>query len=157
MDAMRIEWRYEPEGYDLGAHGWYLPDFWLPQVKMFAEVKPYKFARYEDEIEKLAELVRRTGHDVCLFWDTPDHDQVFYLTGHYQYGELVSAEVARDDLLFSERPRWLDEGRFFSSSGCETNNFPWPGKTDYTEQAHEWQHAAAKAMSAQFTSDAWSI
>ena len=36
----RIEWQYEPEGFDLGDAGLYLPDFWLPQVSMWAEVKP---------------------------------------------------------------------------------------------------------------------
>jgi hypothetical protein len=40
FDALGIEWVYEPEGYDLGELGWYLPDFWLPQLGCLAEVKP---------------------------------------------------------------------------------------------------------------------
>lgn len=39
FDALGIEWEYEPEGYDLGEAGWYLPDFWLPGLKMWVEVK----------------------------------------------------------------------------------------------------------------------
>lgn len=27
FDALGIKWEYEPEGYDLGEAGWYLPDF----------------------------------------------------------------------------------------------------------------------------------
>lgn len=40
FDALGIQWEYEPEGYDLGAAGWYLPDFWLPGAAFHAEVKP---------------------------------------------------------------------------------------------------------------------
>ena len=40
FDALGIDWEYEKEGYDLGAAGWYLPDFWLPDNHgCFFEVK----------------------------------------------------------------------------------------------------------------------
>lgn len=39
LDALAIDYRYEPEGYDLGKHGLYLPDFWLPDLKYVIEVK----------------------------------------------------------------------------------------------------------------------
>lgn len=38
LDALKIRWEYEKEGYQLES-GWYLPDFWLPQFNMFLEVK----------------------------------------------------------------------------------------------------------------------
>lgn len=40
FDALGIRWEYEPEGFDLGPHGWYLPDFWLPELDCWAEIKP---------------------------------------------------------------------------------------------------------------------
>jgi len=39
FDALGIKWEYEPEGYDLGVDGWYLPDFWLPEFRVFVEIK----------------------------------------------------------------------------------------------------------------------
>ena len=33
FDAMGIKWEYEPEGYDLGGGVYYLPDFYLPEVR----------------------------------------------------------------------------------------------------------------------------
>lgn len=39
FDAMGIAWEYEKEGFDLGAAGWYLPDFWLPVLRTWVEVK----------------------------------------------------------------------------------------------------------------------
>jgi hypothetical protein len=47
FDAAGIEWRYEDQGYELeqtpllmeNGGSYYLPDFWLPQLNMFFEVK----------------------------------------------------------------------------------------------------------------------
>lgn len=38
FDHLGIEWRYEPEGFETPA-GWYLPDFYLPAVKRWVEIK----------------------------------------------------------------------------------------------------------------------
>lgn len=40
FDAAGIEYQYEPEGFDVGEGFRYLPDFYLPQFKVYAEVKP---------------------------------------------------------------------------------------------------------------------
>lgn len=58
FDAVGIEYEYEKEGYDLGKVGYYLPDFWLPQVEMWAEVKPVNFTM--EETEKLKNLSAKT-------------------------------------------------------------------------------------------------
>ena len=41
FDAAGIEWQYEVEGFKFNVNGtYYLPDFWLPQLKIFAEARP---------------------------------------------------------------------------------------------------------------------
>lgn len=35
-----INYEYETEGFDLNGE-WYLPDFWLPDFKVFVEIKPF--------------------------------------------------------------------------------------------------------------------
>lgn len=40
FDALGVEWEYEKQGFDLGAGRYYLPDFWLPKLGAWAEVKP---------------------------------------------------------------------------------------------------------------------
>jgi hypothetical protein len=41
FDALNVEWRYEPEGFNLGEPlGCYLPDFYLPKFNTWCEVKP---------------------------------------------------------------------------------------------------------------------
>lgn len=37
--AMNVRFEYEPEGYNFGEAGMYLPDFWLPDHRMFVEIK----------------------------------------------------------------------------------------------------------------------
>lgn len=55
FDALGIEYLYEHEGFDLGEPlGWYLPDFWLPGIECWAEVKPKIFTEIEfDKCKKL--------------------------------------------------------------------------------------------------------
>lgn len=39
FDVIGFRWEYEPEGYDLGEHGNYLPDFYLPDFNCWIEIK----------------------------------------------------------------------------------------------------------------------
>lgn len=38
FDDLGIKWEYEFEGYDIKGT-WYLPDFWLPEIGCFCEIK----------------------------------------------------------------------------------------------------------------------
>lgn len=38
FDEFKIRWAYEPEGYNIDKTN-YLPDFWMPDIKTFFEVK----------------------------------------------------------------------------------------------------------------------
>ena len=40
FDHLGIKWDYEPEGFELGNGLRYLPDFWLPDLKLWVEIKP---------------------------------------------------------------------------------------------------------------------
>jgi len=69
FDALGIEWVYEPEGYDLGEAGWYLPDFLLSELNSWAEVKPYILT--SDELEKCYLLAKETRMPCLLLVDIP--------------------------------------------------------------------------------------
>ena len=49
LDTLGLEYAYEHEGFNLGALGWYLPDFYLPLFDCYAEVKPTVFTYGEFE------------------------------------------------------------------------------------------------------------
>ena len=78
FDALGIAWEYEKKEYDLGDAGWYLPDFWLPQFRMWAEVKPEVFN--EVETAKVEALAKATGHDVLQLVGMPDTREVGSVT-----------------------------------------------------------------------------
>jgi hypothetical protein len=63
--TLGVRYEYEKEGYDLGAAGWYLPDFWLPDQKCWQEVKGQPATK--EEMLKAAILAQATGFPVALF------------------------------------------------------------------------------------------
>lgn len=40
LDALKVEWDYEPEGFDFGSGFRYLPDFYVPSWNVYIEIKP---------------------------------------------------------------------------------------------------------------------
>lgn len=73
FDAMKIEWVYESEGFDLGDGGWYLPDFWFPRARQFAEIKGQGFS--PDEKDLCMALAVQSGHAVLMFDGQPESRQ----------------------------------------------------------------------------------
>jgi hypothetical protein len=70
FDTIGLKWEYEKEGYNLGSAGTYLPDFWLSQVNMWAEVKPQEFN--QEENEKAKALANSTRFPVLRLIGMPD-------------------------------------------------------------------------------------
>lgn len=84
FDLVSVAWDYEPDGYDLGALGWYLPDFYLSDFDTFIEIKP-KTGDKEKVTAQLKALTALTGSAAWgLFGDPYDH-QWLYL--HLSTGE----------------------------------------------------------------------
>src|SRR6266567_4213531 len=67
FDALGIKYEYEKEGYDLSGT-WYLPDFWLPKMKCFIEVKGQ--APTDEEKGKAKLLSISTGKPVHIIAGT---------------------------------------------------------------------------------------
>lgn len=74
FDAMGLEWQYEPEGFELGQAGRYLPDFYLPKYDVWCEVKAQKLNAIERE--KAFALSSFTNKPVIEFGQIPDPDEV---------------------------------------------------------------------------------
>jgi hypothetical protein len=52
MDHYRIAWQYEPEAFQLPSGVFYRPDFWLPEITTWLEVK----GPHRERVEKAEEL-----------------------------------------------------------------------------------------------------
>ena len=70
FNTLRIEFQYEPEGFVLPDGTCYLPDFWLPCVRLYAEVKPV--APTIEELSKCRQLACASGMDTLLLVGPPD-------------------------------------------------------------------------------------
>lgn len=74
FDALGVQWEYEPEGFDLGAVGWYLPDFRISSggvSVVWVEVKgQYPTA---DEHQRLATLCSAKSERGLLVWGVPSN------------------------------------------------------------------------------------
>ena len=77
FDTLGVKYEYEKEGFDLGDAGWYLPDFWLETVEMWAEVKPVAFTTEEEN--KCVLLAEGTQHSVLMLDGIPDQDHMYGL------------------------------------------------------------------------------
>lgn len=62
FDALGIKWEYEKEGYDLSEYGWYLPDFYLPERKLWIEVK----GQQPTDIEESKAFQLSNGTDIPI-------------------------------------------------------------------------------------------
>ena len=75
FDALGIEWEYEKEGYDLGGTR-YLPDFWLPGLRFWVEIKGEHPS--EDESVKARLLAEATKRPVYVFFGGMDLPEDFW-------------------------------------------------------------------------------
>lgn len=120
FDALGIKWVYEPEGFDLGAAGWYLPDYWLPDLGLWCEVKPAEPPA--GELRKLQALAEGQGANVLLLMGEPgapeeitENDPAYRYepayrssyTGRLFVGDFPAAEEIAEH-YFELRPR-LDQ------------------------------------------------
>jgi hypothetical protein len=72
FDAFDVDWEYEVEGYNLGAAGYYLPDFVVCNG-LFVEIKPGD-ATLGDAYTKCEALHKQSSRDVLLLKGNPrDH------------------------------------------------------------------------------------
>ncbi len=64
FDYMNVRWEYEKQGYELPS-GCYLPDFWLPQIECWVEIKGA--LPTDGELQLAGELATGTGSRVFVF------------------------------------------------------------------------------------------
>lgn len=66
FNAVDIPYRYEHQGFNLGNGVFYLPDFYLPDLELWIEVKGTHPT--DDEIIKASLLAQRQANPVHLTW-----------------------------------------------------------------------------------------
>ena len=70
MDQLPVEWRYEAEGFALPS-GAFVPDFYLPRLEMWVEIKPNRRFATERDLRLCEELAQAQRQRVVLFAGVP--------------------------------------------------------------------------------------
>lgn len=111
FDTLGIKWEYEREGFNLGEYN-YLPDFWFPDLEMFAEVKPKEFT--DDEERKARLLVKETRFHLLKLVGVPERKTYFSIEIN-DMDEFWECEYILSN--YHNYPR--DERRFYSMPGYD--------------------------------------
>lgn len=92
FDAMGIKYLYEPEGYRLSDGTCYLPDFFLPDMDQFFEVKGV--LKLTDE-RKIKRFIRESNGSVTIGYD----DFTFTTCSRYEPGNPPAMENKSNSVL----------------------------------------------------------
>lgn len=156
FDALAMDWTYEPEGFELADGTRYLPDFYIPSMGLYVEVKGSSPTTIE--AAKCERLAFETGAAVLLThglpcehpsllycWDTTDTGAGGFWSGYVTmefWEQAAPSAVVHDDAI-------LTHGRaLFLDVACrhwlETSFAPF-----HPSQARQ-QYAADAARAARF-------
>ena len=161
FNACEIPWEYEKEGYKLGSELgasrdfgvlYYLPDFWLPSIQTWVEVRGME----PDAVasEKAYRLGYHTKHSVIIFVGAPrlpnldsrGNDDYSVLDGgiDYDYWWCQCLTCGKVGIQFEGRGDRICGHKGSSDKG-------------YNHDTPLLRYAFAEARSARFTYDTWAI
>tara|TARA_R100000808_G_scaffold24931_1_gene59503 strand:+ start:29211 stop:29804 length:594 start_codon:yes stop_codon:yes gene_type:complete len=169
LTESEIEWEYEPEGFELNKEWYgacpegvppgpycYLPDFWLPQVSMWAEVK--RGWPTPKELAVIGLLADCTGYSVLILDGKPRADSWFYGIDGLEFNH-GSWDLIVDPLDICEGHKyWTYESRFYSEWGGHAEEAAWNERPQLPDNDWTWRgdfvhQAVTAALSARFERD----
>ncbi len=110
FDALPIKWVYKPRGN--------FPDFWLPQVNMWAEVRPLGLTPYDYDLA--FDLVKNTGYSLLmLIGDKGPKFRGYYALDNYTTGVHVGVSPYAIS-NYGDYPE--EEHRFYFCGGDDNLN-----------------------------------
>lgn len=117
FDQMQIKYFYEHEGFDLGEHGWYLPDFYFPESGWIVEVKGEgiegieKAQHFDDVCDEpyMGCIILTEPPDYPSRPDIADWNRTYYclyrLT-NLTHDEIINSEKVKEAVEKSKRYRF---------------------------------------------------
>lgn len=138
FDTLGIEYQYELEGFDLDGL-WYLPDFYLPRVQMWAEVKPEVFN--QDETKKVQLLAKYTERPVLMLVGLPEVKNYWA----WCYSQDAGQYYTCDYMLSNYHGYYTSENRFYAATGLSEDETPNPGEWLYFSDMVDGVNAARQA------------
>lgn len=106
FDESGVKYEYEKEGYDLGDAGWYLPDFYLPEIRsgVFIEVKPESFSSGEACYNKTEKLTLLTKKDSFIVRGDPLLTINNFINGNHNTDDGYSLTCCHNNEIGGDAP-----------------------------------------------------
>ncbi len=101
FDQAGIRYDYEPEGFALPSGAAYLPDFYLPGLGVYVEIKPSLLIPYRG-LAKLVEFAHAGGHKLLLIAGSPGQEAM-HLVDRSTCEPLQRAQDGTDDAAEASR------------------------------------------------------
>lgn len=122
FDTLGLHYEYEMEGFDLGDGVWYLPDFWIPSIDSWIEIKGLD--PNAAEVDKSERLAVATGKNVFVF------SGVVFVPDGCAHGPAAEACLV-DIGEFAEPSHWWDENFCWCEClGCGLFGIQFEGRAD---------------------------
>lgn len=138
FQTLDIEFEYEPEGFQLQNGTLYLPDFYLPQIRMWGEVKPMYLSQREET--KCSLLASGTGFNCLWLIGPPDFKSYYAATWDFGAYTIVDYSL---DIDWHNRIYYSKEHRLFLQPN-------YPPKLDLTLFSQKYAEAVYAARTARF-------
>ena len=127
FQEMGIRFDYEPDGFRLGDRA-YLPDFWLPDIGCWIEIKGIQPT--EDEQGLVSRLAMETGKPAYLFFGSLQEQ--IGATEHPQGESAYSFIPGAATLPNGEMTVWSDHCQGWAQcTTCRVKGITYMGRTDY--------------------------
>lgn len=164
FDTIGVRWVYEQEGFDLDGE-WYLPDFWLPDLKIWVEIKPVEPTERELALMRALVVGSEQGHrsgiilagvpwpgeySVCWIWDDVHFADNAPSDGTgYGVGNMVGStqlcrchrcnglSVVETWLEYSPNVEWLPYGEIGEHTCGDHERWPLPFDESHFKPARE--------------------
>jgi hypothetical protein len=124
MDEIGIKYDYEPETFDLGEGVYYIPDFYLPEIDGFLEIKPEYNPTYSP-VDRFALVTKK--HIIVMqgnpFYPKDDSPNSSYC---YYYDEKLTGDIFTPHGL-GEQDNWL----FCVCPKCDKASLEASGRLDF--------------------------
>lgn len=90
FDLCLLTWDYEPEGFKLSTGETYLPDFFLPEMRLWIEVKPDVIPVLDKVLDKARTFVRDAGRGLLIVRGQPRHKGHLHFSPWHPFSEYLS-------------------------------------------------------------------
>jgi hypothetical protein len=132
FNSLGVKWEYEKEGYEL-LSGKYLPDFWLPELGCWLEIKGTEPTEVEKRL--CEELAFATNTPVFIAWGLP-HDA----KSANEYDRLIGFIAVSELLSCENHNRAFNIPRWWHYAWCMGGNGSLRFASDFTDNVQPDVH-----------------